>query len=217
MKLADNTLVLFTSDNGGVMDDGYEDVGRFDYHPSAPWRGTKGTLYEGGHRVPLLARWPKHVPAGSECDALTAGLDFFAAFAALVNQNMPSDGAGDSFNMLPALLGAATLQPVRPHFVAHIGGTQGPFALRAGSWKYIEAGRPQYGKRSAQPAKPGAKAPAQAQGPQRDRFGTKPQIFDLATDPAEQTDLSAQQPERLAELQGLLKRIREAPCSVEVR
>jgi arylsulfatase A-like enzyme len=207
LKLADNTLVLFTSDNGGVMDDGYEDVGRFDYHPNAPWRGTKGTLYEGGHRVPLLARWPKHVPAGSECDAIVAGLDFFATFAALTSQNMPADGAGDSFNFLPALIGETSSEPVRPHFVAHIGGTQGPFALRAGTSKLIEGGRPQYGK---QKAKPG-------QSPQRDRFGSKPQLFDLQADAAEETDQSGAQPGRLAELQSLLKRIREAPRSVDVR
>lgn len=216
LMLADDTLVLFTSDNGGVMDDGYEDVGRFDYHPNAPLRGTKGTLYEGGHRVPLLARWPGHVPAGAVSDALVAGLDFFATFAALTNQPMPKDGAGDSFDILPTLLGQPTLAPIRPHFVAHIGGTQGPFALRSGTWKLIEAGKGGYGKGAKQTtgtqaaAKPGA-------APERDRFGTKPQLFQLADDLAEANDLAPQDPAKLAEIQGLLKRIRETPRSVDVR
>lgn len=210
LKLADNTLVLFTSDNGGVMDDGYEDVGRFDYHPNAPLRGTKGTLYEGGHRVPLLARWPGHVPAGAVSDALVAGLDFFAAFAALTKQPMPKDGAGDSFDILPTLLGQTTVAPVRPHFVAHIGGTQGPFALRSGTWKLVEAGKGGYGKAAKPAAKPGA-------APERDRFGAKPQLFHLADDLAEAKDLAPQDPAKLAEMQGLLKRIRETPRSVDVR
>ncbi len=210
LKLADDTLVLFTSDNGGVMDDGYEDVGRFDYHPNAPLRGTKGTLYEGGHRVPLLARWPGHVPAGAVSDALVAGLDFFAAFASLTHQPMPKDGAGDSFDILPTLLGQTTVAPVRPHFVAHIGGTQGPFALRSGTWKLIEAGKGGYGKGAKPAAKPGA-------APERDRFGNKPQLYKIADDPAEEQDLAAAQPERLAELQTLLKTIRETPRSVDVR
>ena len=220
-KIAGETLVIFSSDNGGVMDDGYEDVGRFDYHPNAPLRGTKGTLYEGGHRVPLLARWPGHVPAGAVSDALVAGLDFFAAFAALTNQPMPKDGAGDSFDILPTLLGQTTVAPVRPHFVAHIGGTQGPFALRSGTWKLIEAGKGGYGKAakaSADKQTPGKQAAAKpGTAPERDRFGTKPQLFQLADDLAEANDLAAAQPERLAELQTLLKKIRETPRSVDVR
>lgn len=213
LKLTENTLVIFTSDNGGVMDDGYEDVGSFDYHPNAPLRGTKGTLYEGGNRVPFLARWPKHVPAGTECDALVTSIDFFATFAALTGQAMPSDGAGDSFNILPALLGETLTEPVRAHFVAHNGGVQGPFALRVGAWKYMEGGRrPPAAKQAAAPgAKPAAKAP------ERDRFGAKPQVFNLADDLDEQKDLAAAQPEKLAEMQALLKKIREAPRSRDVK
>jgi len=205
LQLADDTLVLFTSDNGGVMDDGYEDVGSFDYSPNAPLRGTKGSLYEGGHRVPLLARWPGHVPAGSECVSLVTGLDFFATFAALTGQEMPTDGAGDSFNVLPDLLGQPTLAPSRPHFVAHIGGTKGPFALRAGDWKLVEGGKgPQYNPKLK--PEPGKSAP-------RDRFGTKTQLYNVGDDLSEQHDLAAAQPQKLAELKALLDKIKSNPRS----
>ncbi|MFM9117399.1 MAG: sulfatase family protein, partial [Planctomycetota bacterium] len=135
LKIADNTLVIFTSDNGGVMDDGYEDVGRTDYHPNAPWRGTKAQLLEGGHRVPFIARWPGHIQAGTTSPALIAHLDFPATLAALTGTPVPAGACRDSVNVLPALLGKS--QQGRTHFVAHVGGMRGPFGLRSGAWKYI--------------------------------------------------------------------------------
>ncbi len=140
LKLTDNTLVIFTSDNGGVMDDGYEDVGKFDYHPNAPLRGTKGTLFEGGHRVPFIARWPGRIPPATTNNALIAHLDMTATFAALTGVTLSKDAAADSFNVLPALLGEKLDAPPRPQFVAHTGGTQGPFAIRQGDWKFIQPG-----------------------------------------------------------------------------
>ena len=106
LKLTDKTLVIFTSDNGGVMDDGYEDVGSFDYNPNAPLNGTKGTLYEGGHRVPFIARWPGKIQPATTSDTLMAHLDMAATFAALTGT--PLEAAADSFNVLPALLGEPT-------------------------------------------------------------------------------------------------------------
>jgi len=193
LKLTDSTLVIFTSDNGGVMDDGYEDVGSFDYQPNAPLRGNKGALYEGGHRVPFIARWPRKIKPATTSNALIAHLDFAATFAALTDTGLPKDAATDSYNVLPALLGQPTLAPVRPNFVAHIGGTQGPFAVRSGSWKLVEAGR-------GAPAKAAKKAP--------DRFGSSPQLFHLADDLAEQHNLAESQPEKLKEMERLLATIR---------
>ena len=128
LHLADNTLVIFTSDNGGVMDDGYEDVGSFDYHPNAPLRGVKGSLWEGGHRVPFLARWPDRIKPGTTSAALIAHLDMPATLAALVGTAVPEGQCRDSVNVLPALLGESSHG--RETFVAHSGGTRGPFALR---------------------------------------------------------------------------------------
>jgi arylsulfatase A-like enzyme len=199
LKLADNTLVIFTSDNGGVMDDGYEDVGSFDYSPNAPLRGSKGTLFEGGHRVPFIARWPGHIKPGTTSGALIAHLDLLRSFAALTDTPVPQGQAIDSVNVLPALLGQPTVAPVRPNFVAHNGGTQGPFALRSGEWKYIEQSRGAAGK---------AKGYSAASA--RDRFVATPQLFNLSTDLAEEHNLADSQPEKLKEMQETLRQIRAA-------
>jgi arylsulfatase A-like enzyme len=197
LKLADKTLVIFTSDNGGVMDDGYEDVGSFDYHPNAPLRGTKGTLFEGGHRVPFLARWPGRIPAGSTSAALTSHLDMPATLAALVGTTVPPGHCRDSQNLLTALVGDSAAG--RDTFVAHIGGVQGPFAVRSGSWKYVTPGGGGYGKA----ANPGAgAATAVKRGP------SGPQLYDLQSDPTEQNNLASSHPDKLKELQGLLAEIR---------
>jgi len=193
LKLAEKTIVIFTSDNGGVMDDGYEDVGSFDYHPNAPLRGTKGTLFEGGHRVPFLARWPGRIKAGSTSAALMAHLDMPATFAALTGAKIPAGQCADSLNVLPALLGQSARG--RENFVAHVGGIRGPFALISGDWKFISPGGGGYGKAAKGEAKGKAAAP--------------PQLYNLAADLAEEKNLATEQPERLKEMQALLTRIRD--------
>ncbi len=195
LKLTDNTLLIFTSDNGGVMDDGYEDVGKTDYHPNAPLRGFKGGIFEGGHRVPFLARWPGRIKPGTESGALMAHLDMPATFAAVAGVPIPAGQCGDSINLLPALLGE-TKQSPRTTFVAHNGGVRGPFALRSGDWKYLEGNaNAGYGKAKANPKGEAKNPPA-------------PQLFNLATDLSETKNLAAEQPQRVAELAALLDKIR---------
>ena len=197
LKLTDNTLVIFTSDNGGVMDDGYEDVGRTDYHPNTPWRGTKAQLLEGGHRVPFIARWPGQIEAGSTSPALIAHLDLPASLATLVGTPIPAGECRDSVNVLPALLGRSTQG--RENFVAHVGGMRGPFGLRSGSWKYIASsdliGNP-----------PGVKNPAPAKKQAPNKY-VAPQLYNLATDPGESENLAVTQPEKRAEMAQLLNQI----------
>jgi arylsulfatase A-like enzyme len=197
LKLVDNTIVIFTSDNGGVWDDGYEDMGSADHKMNGALRGTKGTIFEGGHRVPFIARWPGHIKPGTESTALIAHLDMSATFAALTGVTVPADACRDSFNVLPALLGEKAEQLVRPHFVAHNGGTQGPFGLRAGDWKFIPAGFAGAGKNKAKEGKNEGKNPSQ------------PQLYNLASDLAESKNLAAEQPEKLKEMQALLAKLRE--------
>jgi arylsulfatase A-like enzyme len=181
------------------MDDGYEDFGSLDHPCNGKLRGYKGGLYEGGHRVPFLIRWPGKVKAGSESGALIAHLDMAASFAALTGASIPAGECADSVNVLPALLGNS--KTGRSDFVAHNGGVQGPFTLRSGSWKYITpgGGAAGYGKAKAKakenPKKPGNQLPGVAQ------------LFDLAADPAETLNLGADHPEKLQEMKALLAKI----------
>lgn len=206
LKLTEKTLVIFTSDNGGVMDDGYEDVGSFDYNPNAPLRGTKGSLWEGGHRIPFLARWPGKIPAGTTCGDLIALLDLPATAAALTGQTIPAGGCRDSISFLPALLGEKNPAP-RQTFVPHVGGTNGPFGLRDGDWKYVGTGSTGYG---------GGKKTVNAGGKGDDKAKTKakagkqatsPQLFNLADDLSEERDLSQSNPAKLKQMQAMLQEI----------
>ncbi len=195
LKLTDNTLVIFSSDNGGVLDDGYEDFGPAGQRPNGVLRGFKGSVFEGGHRLPFIARWPGHVPAGTECSDLIALLDLPATCAALTGVPLPADGAVDSLNVLPAILGQPHEQPLRSTFIAHTGGTTGPFGVRDGKWKLITAGGagPRDGAKPGTPKKPGG-----------------PQLFDLSTDLSETTDIADANPEVVARLLAMVKTQREA-------
>jgi arylsulfatase A-like enzyme len=196
LKLTDNTLIIVTSDNGGVMDDGYEDIGSLEHKCNGTLRGYKGTLYEGGHRLPFIARWPGHIPAGSECGEMFGHFDMSATFAALVGVPLPPDGAPDSFNVLPAMLGQPHDKPARETAVFISGGTNGPFTIRQGSWKYI------------QPGGRGARAEQAAKGIQGGTTGGM--LFNLADDLGESKNLAAQHPDKVKELTALLDQIRKA-------
>ena len=105
MQLADRTLVIVTSDNGGVMDDGYADGAVEDAHGhlcNGALHGYKGSLWEGGNREPFIARWPGRIKPGTTSDALICQVDMLATFAALSGQPLPAAAGPDSFNVLPA-------------------------------------------------------------------------------------------------------------------
>jgi arylsulfatase A-like enzyme len=195
LKLSEKTLVIFTSDNGGVNDDGYEDFGPAEHKMNGAFRGTKGTLYEGGHRVPFIARWPGKIKAGTESNALIALVDMPATFAALAETQLPPNAAPDSLNVLATILGYPTFKAERDTFIAHNGGTQGPLAIRHGSWKYIQPGRGGYGKA--------------AQGEER-KPPAVAQLFNLAEDPSEQNNLAEKMPEKAKELAQLIQAARTA-------
>jgi len=201
LHLTDHTLVIFTSDNGGIMDDGYEDVGSFEHPCNGILRGHKGTLFEGGNRVPFIARYPGVIKAGAESGEMFSLLDMEATFAAMLGQKLDATAAPDSFNALPALLGTGNGEPIRNQLVMQNGGTQGPFAIRAGRWKLV-----QYG---------GGAGKAGGHGPNGDIFaGMKdlapgPLLFDLSKDITESQNLAAANPEKVAELKALLARVQE--------
>jgi len=191
-NLAGSTLVIFTSDNGGVLipegDRPEAKAYAAGLRVSGPWRGRKHSVYEGGFRVPFVARWPGRVPAGTVCDETIGLVDLFATASAIVGEPLPpaTTGAEDSFNVLPALLGEKTDRPLRPDLVEH--SADGNFAIRQGPWKWIE------GKYHPD-TKPGV---LKARAPE-----FKPQLYNLRDDPAEQADVLDKNTEtahRLAEL-----------------
>ena len=146
---AENTLVIFTSDNGGLYHwweaKETDDVNNYKpnhrglyvkergHQGNAHLRGTKADIWEGGHRVPLVMRWPGHVPAGTVSDELVELTDLLATCAAITGAELPEGAGEDSFNMLPAMLEAKPEQPVRDYAVHH--SLWGHFAIRQGPWK----------------------------------------------------------------------------------
>jgi len=135
LGLADNTLIVFSSDNGPVLDDGYDDRAVElcgDHRPAGPLRGGKYSMFDGGARVPFLLRWPAEVKPG-ESTALVSHLDFMASFAALAGVRLDPDAAPDSLNLLPAFVGQS--QQGRDELVTE--GTQAQTVLRRGNWAFI--------------------------------------------------------------------------------
>lgn len=192
LSLTNNTLVIFSSDNGPVVDDGYHDgavehLG--DHRPSGPFRGGKYSAFEGGTRVPMIVRWPNKIAAGTKSDALVCHIDFLASFAALVGQSLPEDVAIDSVNVLPALLGKT--QVGREELVEQAGG----LALRQGNWKYI----------------PPRKGPAINKNTNIE-LGVDPNgfLFNLENDPGEQNNLISSLPDKAKAMAERLQAIRDA-------
>jgi arylsulfatase A-like enzyme len=183
------------------MDDGYADVGSFEHPCNGALRGYKGSLWEGGHRVPFIARWPGHIPAGSECRELVTLLDFTATFTALAGQPLPADAAPDSFNVLPALLGQPHAKPARDTFIAHVGGTKGPMAIRQGQWKLIQAGGARESYADANKTHTKNQAAKKPPGPW---------VVNLADDLSETKNLADAHPEKVTELRSLYEKLREA-------
>lgn len=129
--LAENTLVIVTSDNGAVpkSDEGDD----FGHKSNGDLRGSKGGLFEGGHRVPFLVRWPGQAPAGKTNDSLVVLTDLLASLAEAAGAKVPAGAGPDSFSVLPALRGTEMDAAARPPVVLHSGA--GLFALRQGPWK----------------------------------------------------------------------------------
>lgn len=204
--LAQDTLVLFSSDNGGVnkpenltlVQNVAQQAG---LKPVGPFRGGKHDVWEGGFRVPYLVRWPGHVPAGTVCDETISIVDTLASIAAITGAALPkvSEGAEDSHDVSKAWLGAKFDSPIRPDVIVH--SADGNFAIRKGSHKWIE-GIP------ADDVKPAAKKI------HADQF--KPQLYDLKADVAEAREISAQQPAVAKELATLLNRYRDGGYSREL-
>jgi arylsulfatase A len=196
LGIADNTLVILSSDNGPETTAVVHMRQDHAHDPAKPWRGVKRDNWEGGHRVPFIARWPAKVKAGSISDQTVCLTDVMATLAAITGTELPSDAAEDSFNMLPELEGNAT-KPIRPYLLTQAFAGQRTLSIRRGQWKYIDhrdSGGNKYDKGDLKPyALPETEPDAPGQ------------LYDLATDPGETTNLYLKKPEIVKELKALLE------------
>jgi arylsulfatase A len=182
--LAENTLVFFTSDNGcspQAKTDQLEAQGHF---ASAHYRGYKADIWDGGHRVPFLVRWPEKIATSSTSSQLICLTDLLATCAELLNAPLPETAAEDSVSLLPALLGTAT-QPLRQTAIHH--SIDGRFSLRQGDWKLVFCAGSGGWSQPKDPAAIAKGLPTQ-------------QLYDLKTDPSETTNLIATHPEIVSRL-----------------
>ncbi|MCJ7487684.1 MAG: arylsulfatase, partial [Candidatus Aminicenantes bacterium] len=172
LGVADDSVVIFTSDNG-------PHPGTNGHSSAGPWRGLKSHIWEGGHRVPLIVRWPGRTQPGTTSSEPVCLVDFMATFAALAGAEMSADAGPDSYDISPAILGRPGRGPIREALVSH--SEDGTFAIRQGNWKLILENKTSGGWMT-----PEGEPPVP---------GTPGQLYDLAADPAETHDLWDEQPD----------------------
>ncbi|MBI1311494.1 sulfatase-like hydrolase/transferase [bacterium] len=196
LKLADNTLVVFCSDNGPVLDDGYRDGAvekNGDHKPAGPYRGGKYSIFEGGTRTPFITYWPGQIKSG-ESDELVCTIDLAASLASLTGVEMPADACLDSLDVSAALLGRDGAKG-RDHLVQQDNGQGGNFGLRVGQWKLQR-----HDSRRARNVNLELVNTPVAQY----------RLFDLSSDPGETQDVKAAHPEIARRLIGQLNDLIQA-------
>ncbi len=204
LDAAKNTLIIFSSDNGGVKEPARADslqtkALNAGLAVNGALRGGKHHVWEGGFKVPFIVRWPGKAPAGSVSNEMVSLADILATTAAIVGDTLPpaSKAAEDSYNMLPAILGDSA-SPIRRDMIVH--SSDGVFAIRKGSWKWIEG-------------VPVDDIKAGVRKSRADEF--RPQLYNTHDDPAETKDVSAAHPEIVRELKALLNLYRDGGFSRE--
>lgn len=192
LGIADNTLVILTSDNGPVVDDGYDDHAQEllnGHSPAGPFRGHKYSAFEGGTAVPMIVRWPGHVAAGTESNALMSQIDLMGSLGALTGARLPRGAAQDSRNNLATLLG-------KDHegrdYVAELSSSR-VLSVRSGKWKYIE---------------PSTGGPMITWGPEIETGNLpEPQLYDMESDPGERHNVASDHPEVVERLSQITKEL----------
>jgi arylsulfatase A len=188
--ISENTIIIFTSDNGCSPKANFKELENVAHDPSYIYRGHKADIYEGGHRVPFVVKWPAKVKAGTKSDVTLCTTDFFATAAEIVNYDIPDNTAEDSFSFMYLLANTTSKKPVREATVHH--SIDGRFAIRQDQWKLI-----------VWPGSGGWSAP----NTKKDLAGLpKYQLYDLKNDPGEVNNLYAKNPSKVKELEGLLKK-----------
>ena len=193
LGIADNTLVILTSDNGPVLDDGYDDQAEEllnGHSPTGPYRGNKYSAFEGGTMVPAIVRWPKGVKGGIESDALMSHIDWMASLGSLIGAQLPAGAAPDSRNRIGNLLGTDMTDTP---WVVELASNQ-TLGVRTKDWKYIEPN----------------------DGPAMITWGPKietgnlptPQLYNMSKEKGERDNVALQNPAVVFDMQNILRRVR---------
>jgi arylsulfatase A-like enzyme len=182
LGIAGDTLVIVTSDNGAHWTPA--DIERFGHRANDAWRGQKADIHEGGHRVPLLVRWPGRIPAGARCDATVGLIDVLPTIAAALDVRLPDATGADGVSFAPLLERPAAAGWTRRPLVMHSG--DGMFAVRRGRWKLV------LGLGSGGFTAPARREPGDGEPPG--------QLYDLVADPGESRNVHAEHPDVVDEL-----------------
>jgi arylsulfatase A-like enzyme len=200
-KITDNTLLIYSSDNGSFMhrlagnakdhvDDETVQAYRDEHHTAnAIYRGTKADIWEAGHRVPFFARWPNQIKSGTRCAETICLTDLFATTGQIVDAKLPKGAAADSYSFLPLLKGKPRVTP-RPPVIHHSSG--GMFAIRDGKWKLV-LGNGSGGR----------------QQPRGRPFARPYHLFDMTIDASERNNVIKQHPDVARRLEKMALEIRD--------
>ncbi len=194
LGLTENTLIILSSDNGSVVDDGYDDRAEEllnGHSPVGSLRGNKYSAFEGGTRIPAIVWWPGHVPAAKTSDALVSQIDWFASLASFLDARLPKGTAPDSFDFLETWMGKSSTD--RPWVIEQA--ANHTLSVRTKKWKYIEPNDD----------------PAMIQwGPKIETGNLSvPQMFNVEKDGGEKENVATQHPYILFELQNVLRRVKK--------
>ena len=194
LGLTENTLIVLTSDNGPVIDDGYADQAEEKlngHRPAGPYRGYKYSAFEGGTAVPMIVSWPARVASRQQSDALVSQVDLLASLGSLVQARLPKGSAPDSQNQLNALMGVDTVG--RAYVIEQ--SSEHVLSVRTHRWKYIE---PNDG-------------PAMVTWAPQIETGNlpEPQLYDMTKSLYEHKNVATKYPEITRELKGILSNERQ--------
>jgi arylsulfatase A-like enzyme len=199
---AQNTLVIFTSDNGPeitgeVKPGAYDRIRLYRHYSMGLLRGAKRDAWEGGHRVPFIARWPGKIQPGRSSSETICHVDFMATAAALLGVTLPENAGEDSYNILPALLGQKLDGPIREATVHH--SAKGHFAIRKDNWVLIDSATGDDNKEPDWFKKQRGYEP----------HNQPCELYDLSQDLAERRNLCTARPEKVWELKDLLEKYKQ--------
>jgi len=197
--IAENTLVVFCSDNGPEVTTAINMRKTYEHDGARPWRGVKRDGWEGGHRTPCIMRWPSTIKPGSTSNQIISLTDLFATCASIVGQKLPNDTAEDSYDMLPVLTGQQGDEQLRPFLLQQTHWAQ-KMSIQVGQWKYMDykgSGGNGY------EGEPGEWNLSQYKIPDTDPDAPG-QLYNLADDPGETTNVYSKHPEIVAKLKAQL-------------